>query len=145
MCHGFRCHGPSFDRSQIRHESDECRTATVTGQDSPLLLTKFPLEIHKLFQYDCYSQVFNKNACAASVLTTFGPGVTYATSATPEQIKAGLRLRAHAEYTFSRIWDRSNLGIPHRKHPLSQRQVSINVNGHTQSTVNKARMAECEM
>ena len=26
------------------------------------------------------------------------------------QIKAGLRLRAHARYAFSRIWDRSNLG-----------------------------------
>ena len=40
--------------------------------------------------------VLNKIACALSVLRKRGPGVTYVTNATSEQIKAGLRLRAHA-------------------------------------------------
>ena len=33
--------------------------------------------MHKVFHYDCYSQVLNKNACAVSVLAKFGPGETY--------------------------------------------------------------------
>ena len=36
----------------------ESRNATVTGQDSPLLLTKFPLVIHQVFQYDCHCGFF---------------------------------------------------------------------------------------
>ena len=88
---------------QIRHESAEHGTATVAGQDFPLLLTQFPLVIHQVFQYDCYSQVLYTNACALSVLRKHGPGVTYVTNATSEQIKTGLRLRADAKYAFSRI------------------------------------------
>ena len=68
----------------------------------------------------------NTNACAVSVLRKRGPGVTYITNDTLEQIKAGLRLRAHARHAFSRIWDRQDMGPPHRTW-LSVRTVNSNV------------------
>ena len=37
---------------------------------------------------------------------------------TSEQVKVGLRLRAHAWHVFSRVWDRPNLGPPHRPHDV---------------------------
>ena len=64
--------------------------------------------IHQVFQ----CRKFKKNACAASVLRKLGPDVTFVTNAISEQIKPGLRLRAHARYAFSRNWDRPNLGPP---------------------------------
>ena len=56
-------------RAQVRTvvvdpESAESGPATNAGQDSPLSLTLFPLIIHQVFQYVCYSQVLNENACA---------------------------------------------------------------------------------
>ena len=91
-----RCVGPRIGRVQIPHESAESGTATIACMDSALLLTYFPLVIHQLFLYDWYSQVLNKNECAVSVLGKLGTGVMYVVNTMSEQIKAGLRLRAHA-------------------------------------------------
>ena len=35
----YRCHGHSFGWAQVRHESTQSGTATIAGQDSPLVLT----------------------------------------------------------------------------------------------------------
>ena len=53
--------------------------------------------------------IVNKNTCAVCVLRKLGPGLTYVTNATSEQIK-----RVHARYAFCRIWARLNLGPRHR-------------------------------
>ena len=103
--------------SQIRSVPDSARICRIwdrngSGPGSQLLITSFLLVIHQVFQYDCYSQALNKNPCAVSFLRKIGPG--YVSNATSEQIKPGLRLRAHARYAFSRIWDRPNLGALHR-------------------------------
>ena len=41
----------------------ESGTAMVASQDYPFLLTSFPLVTQQVFQYACYSQMLNKNAC----------------------------------------------------------------------------------
>ena len=90
--------GPIFDRNENRRIWDR-------NGSRPGFVIVTSTAIHKVFQYDCYSQVFNKNACKVSVLRKRGPGVTYVNNATSEHIKAGLCLRAHTMYALSRIWD----------------------------------------
>ena len=51
-----RSRGPRFGQAHISH-------ATVTGQDSPLLLTLFPLVIHQVFQYASYYAKLRRDAC----------------------------------------------------------------------------------
>ena len=70
-----------------------------------------PFVIYKLFQYDCYSQILNKSACAVSVLRKLGPCVTNVTNATSEQINANNALMRACEKC---ILARQNLGLPHR-------------------------------
>ena len=48
---------------------------------------------HQVFQYDWYSQILNKNACAISVLRKLSPGMTYVLivfNTTTGQIKTAL-------------------------------------------------------
>ena len=130
-----RCRGPRFGRAQIRQESAESGNATVAGQNSQALVTSFQLLIHQVFQYHCYWQVLNKSACAVSVLTNLGPDVPCVTNAMSEQIKAGLRLRAHASYAFSRIWESGNFGTPHRHSNTESPAALLTLGKHLVSSV----------
>ena len=84
---------------QIRYESAESGTATVAGQDSLLLLAQFPLVMHRIFQYDCYSQfVLLINACAVCVLRKLG--LTYITNDASEHIKPSTAIARACEVSI---------------------------------------------